>query len=247
MKGCKLDCLKLQHISVKAGDSVLIRDVNLHAHSGELTAIIGRNGAGKSTLLKAIVGQVKYTGKVIYSDFEGSVVKRPLIGYVPQYLNVERGSPTTVFDMIASLTTRYPLFLQRSHKTVKKLTEHLAEFNASHLLNKNLGRLSGGELQRVLVAAAMLPRPDILIMDEPVSGADKAGLTLFYDIIGRLKASSDLIMILVSHDLDFVKENADHVLLLDCGVEIVGSPDQVFDSKAFSHAFSNMHGAGERI
>lgn len=247
MNACKLDCLKLHHISVKTGDSVLLSDVNLHAHSGELTAIIGRNGAGKSTLLKAIVGQMKYSGRMIYSDCAGKVVKRPRIGYVPQYLSVERGSPTTVFDMIASLTTRYPLFLQRRKKTVKKLSEHLAKFNASHLLNKKLGQLSGGELQRVLIAAAMLPRPDILVMDEPVSGADKAGLSLFYDIIAALKASAGLIMILVSHDLNFVKKNADHVLLLDCGVEIVGSPDQVFGSKAFCNAFCNMQGAAEQI
>lgn len=235
MSHCKTHCLKLEHISVKVGDSVLLSDVNLHAHCGELTAIIGRNGAGKSTLLKAILGQVRYTGEVKYTGIDGDSVAQPRIGYVPQYLNVESGSPTTVYDMLASLTTKYPLFLPRRPKTVKKLSGHLAEFNASRLLDSKLGQLSGGELQRVLLAAATLPKPDMLMMDEPVSGMDSTGLKLFYDIIKRLK--NDMIIILVSHDLNFVKKNADHVLLLDCGVETVGNPDSVFESEAFGRVF----------
>lgn len=237
MNGCRIQCLKLKQISVKIGDSVLLSNVNLHAHSGELTAIIGRNGAGKSTLLKAILGQVKHTGSVIYNDDCGAPVRQPRIGYVPQRLDIRGGSPATAYDLLAALTTEYPLFLPRRRKTVEALTEHLANFNAAQLIDKRLGQLSGGELQRVLLAAATLPKPDMLIMDEPVSGMDSAGLKLFYDIIGRLKSGSDMIIILVSHDLDFVRKNADHVLLLDCGVATVGSPDDVFNSEAFMRMF----------
>ena len=127
---CGLHCLKIQHISVAFGDNLLIRDVNMHAHCGELTAIIGRNGSGKTTLLKAILGEVKHTGNILFSGHDDTPVKGLRIGYVPQSLQIDGGSPATVYDMLASLTSRYPVFLPRRLKTVKKLREHLAAFNA---------------------------------------------------------------------------------------------------------------------
>lgn len=237
MNACGLHCLKIQHISVTAGDNVLLRDVSLHAHCGELTAVIGRNGAGKSTLLKAILGEVTHTGNVVFSGHDGGTVDKLRIGYVPQSLSVDGGSPTTVYDMLASLVSRYPLFLPRRAKTVHRLREHLADFNAESLLDKKLGQLSGGETQRVLLAAATLPRPDLLILDEPVSGVDQAGLQLFYRILTRMQANADMVILLVTHDLPFVREHADRVLLLDHGVETIGTPEEVFASEGFRRAF----------
>ena len=94
MSGCGLHCLKIQHITVKAGDTLLVDDVSLHAHCGELTAVIGRNGAGKSTLFKAILGEIRHTGTVEFSGHDGRrPTGTPRIGYVPQTLNVDKGSP----------------------------------------------------------------------------------------------------------------------------------------------------------
>ncbi len=158
---------------------------------------------------------------------------------MPQSLKVDGGSPSTVYDMMASLVTKYPIFLPRRPKTVKYIKEHLNKFNAVGLLDKKLGQLSGGELQRVLLATATLPKPDLLVLDEPVSGIDRAGMQLFYKLIVDLKSKLDMVIILVSHDLEFVRNNADHVLLINRGVEATGSAQKVFASAAFRREFPN--------
>lgn len=110
------------------------------------------------------------------------------------------------------------------------------------LLDKPVGRLSGGELQRVLLAVATLPKPDLLILDEPVSGVDQAGLAQFYETVDRLKATDDMVILLVSHDLDYVRRHADRVVLLGHGVAASGDPETVFASKAFRSAFPEKEG-----
>lgn len=241
--GCGLHCLKINHIGVRAGETVILTDVNLHAHCGELTAIIGRNGAGKSTLLKAMLGEIRHTGTVEFSGHTaGERVHKPRIGYVPQSVNIDSGSPATVYDMLLSYSSAYPAFLPRRKKQTEALRAHLARFSADMLLDKPVGRLSGGELQRVLLAVATLPKPDLLILDEPVSGVDQAGLAQFYETVDRLKATDDMVILLVSHDLDYVRRHADRVVLLDHRVAASGDPETVFADEAFRAAFPEGEG-----
>lgn len=244
MSECRLHCLKINGIGVTVGGKTLLHDVDLHAHCGEMTALIGRNGAGKSTLLKAILDEIRHTGTVEFSGHNGAPVKgqRPRIGYVPQSLSLDEGSPATVYDMLAAYTERYPVFLPRRRRTVEKFRAHLARFRADMLLDRPIGRLSGGELQRVLLAAATMPIPDLLILDEPVSGVDRVGLREFYRFVEDLKKQEDLVILLVSHDLDYVKTHADRVVLLDQTVLSAGTPEAVFSSAEFAAAF----GEGEQ-
>ena len=240
MSGCGLHCLKIEHITVRAGDALLLEDVNLHAHCGELTAVIGRNGAGKSTLLKAILGEIPCEGRVTFSGHSGSPVSgRPRVGYVPQSLNLDPGSPATVYDLALAFTSGWPAFLPRRRKEEERLREHFARFDADALLDKLVGRLSGGELQRVLLAVATRPHPDLLILDEPVSGVDNEGLRRFYEMLEQLRRTDDMVILLVSHDLDYVSRHADRVVLLDRSVQAAGTPEQVFSSPAFAAAFPN--------
>lgn len=235
---CGLHCLKINHIGVRAGEARLLEDVNLHAHCGELTAIIGRNGAGKSTLLKAILGEIPHTGDIEFSGHDGQPASvRPRIGYVPQSLNLDMGSPTTVYDMAVIFTSNRPAFLPRSRRQYERIRQHFARFSAAELLEKPVGRLSGGELQRVLLAIATFKKPDLLILDEPVSGVDNAGLQQFYRLIEQLKETDDMVMLLVSHDLSYVRQHADRVVLLDRTVQESGTPEQVFATAAFHAAF----------
>ncbi len=247
MNDCRLHCLKIHDIGVRVGGKVLLHGVDLHAHCGEMTALIGRNGAGKSTLLKAILGEIPHTGSVEFSGHNGTPVKgqRPRIGYVPQALALDRGSPATVYDMLQALTGTYPVFLPRRRRTVETLTAHLSRFHAAHLLDQPVGRLSGGELQRVLLAAATLPCPDLLILDEPVSGVDRSGLAEFYRVVEELKTTEDLVILIVSHDLEFVRQHADRVVLLDQTVQAVGTPDEVFAHPAFAAAFGGEERDGD--
>lgn len=238
MSACGLHCLKIEHIGVKDSGNEILSDVCLHAHCGELTAIIGRNGAGKSTLLKAILNEIPHTGSIEFSGHDGVPTShRPKIGYVPQRLDMDKASPATVYDMALAFTSKYPAFLPPRKKDVERLKNHFARFGADDLLDHRAGVLSGGELQRVLLAIATIPAPDLLILDEPVSGVDAAGLDRFYGMIESIRKTEDMAILLVSHDLDFVRETADHVVLLDHSVKAFGSPEEVFASKEFQDAF----------
>ena len=240
MSACGLHCLKISDIGVQTDGRVLLHDVNLHVHCGELTAVIGRNGAGKTTLLKAILGEIPHGGSVDFSGHNGTPVsgKKPRIGYVPQSLSIDRNTPATVYDMLLSLVEHYPAFFPKRRKTVENFRAHLSRFRAAELLDSPLGKLSGGELQRVLLAAATLPTPDLLILDEPVSGVDRRGLDELYELLDVLKKQEDLVILLVSHDLAYVREHADKVVLLDKTVQAFGTPSDVFATEAFRDAFA---------
>ncbi len=235
---CGFCCTKIKNISVTLGKKEILKDVSIHIHCGHLTVIIGKNGAGKSTLLKAILGEVKHTGEISFKnkDADGQKIR---IGYVPQKLNIEN-SPMTVYDMIASYTSMHPVFLYKNKKTYQEIKNHLKDFGAEELIDSKVNRLSGGEMQRVLLAQATMPYPDLLILDEPVSGIDENGKAQFYEKINELKTNHDLAVILVSHDFEYVKKYADDVILLDGKVVEKGKPSEVFDSKAFHDAFGGV-------
>lgn len=239
-KACGLHCTKINNISVKFGNDVILKNVSIHIHCGELTVIIGRNGAGKSTLLKAILGEVEHKGNIIFTDEKDNLTKKIKIGYVPQKLNIEKHMPTTVFDMFASCISYIPVFMKKDKKIYKEIKEHLKIFGVDRLIDKSIGDLSGGELQRVLIAMATKPIPNLLILDESVSGIDKNGIRDFYQILNRLKAEYDMSIILVSHDLELANQYADRVILLDKEVIKEGTPQEVFESLEFKNRFGEL-------
>ena len=234
---CGLHCTKINNISVKFGKEVILKNVNLHVHCGELTVIIGRNGAGKSTLLKAILGEVEHTGNITFMDMKEKMAKKIKIGYVPQSINIEKHMPTTVYDLFASCICHVPVFLKKDKKIYQEIKEQLKLFGAEKLIDKSIGDLSGGELQRVLLAIATKPIPNLLILDEPVSGIDENGTKDFYELVNQLKTKYDMSILLVSHDLDSVQKYADRVILLDKEVVKEGTPDEVFHSLEFQNRF----------
>lgn len=236
-KACGLHCIKMKDIGVTVGDKVIIEHINLHIHCGCLTVIIGRNGAGKSTLIKAVLGEIKHKGEIEFKDMKNQKVSELTIGYVPQHLNVEKNTPTSVYDMFASYISRVPVFLKKSKKVYEKIKQQLQLFNAQDLIDKRVCDLSGGELQRVLLSIACTPVPNLLLLDEPVSGIDRNGMELFYKNIDMLKKNYDLALILVSHDLDFVSRYADHVILMDKTIIKEGTPEEVINSKEFEEVF----------
>ena len=126
--------------------------VNIHIHCGQLTAVIGPNGAGKSTLLRAILGEIPHTGVLHYVDAKGKHTGHPIIGYVPQYLRFDVSSPTSVMDLFMACLSRRPVWLCSSKKLRPRVLRSLARVKAEYLIDRRLGALSGGELQRVLLA-----------------------------------------------------------------------------------------------
>lgn len=237
---CGLHCTKINNISVNIGGQEILKNVSIHVHCGQLTVIIGKNGAGKSTLLKAILGEVEHTGNIVFTDMKDNRTKRIKIGFVPQKINIERHMPTTVYDLFASCISDIPVFLRKDKKLYKEIKEQLNLFGADTLIDKSIGELSGGELQRVLLAIATKTIPNLLILDEPVSGIDENGTRDFYNILQELKNKYDMSIILVSHDFKLTKQYADKVILLDKEVIKEGSPEQVFESLEFKCRFGQI-------
>lgn len=237
MNKCGLHCTKIENISVNIENEEIIKNVSFDIHCKEITMIIGKNGAGKSTLLKALLDEIDHTGKVEFYDEKNNKNEKIKIGYVPQHVNIERNMPTTVYDMFASYISNKPVWIFKNKELYEDIKKHLKVFGADELIDKRVGNLSGGELQRVLLSIATTPIPNLLILDEPVSGVDINGTKEFYEILKKLKEKYDLSILLVSHDLDLVKQYADKVILLNKEIVKQGSSEEVFSSKEFKEIF----------
>lgn len=234
-------CTRIENFSVEYAGTEILSDVNLHIHCGQLTALIGPNGAGKSTLIKAILGEIPHKGKISYMSGNGRKSPRPRIGYVPQYLSFDVSAPTTVEDFFLAALSNKPVWLMGAGKLRNRILNDLTRVRAEGLVARRLGALSGGELQRVLLALALDPVPELLILDEPVSGVDHNGLALFYEILDKLRETEDMAILLVSHDLDLVAKNADKVVCLCDGVAITGTPRMVFDNDRVKNVFGEIY------
>ena len=138
MQPCGLHCIKMQDIGVTIGEQNILQHVNLHIHCGTLAAVIGKNGAGKSTLIRAILGDIPHTGTIEFKNRENGHMQKMRIGYVPQSLNIEKKTPISVYDMIASYQSRYPVFWKKSKKLYEKIEEHLTVFKAEELIDKQV-------------------------------------------------------------------------------------------------------------
>ena len=238
-------CTTIKSIGVSSGKTQILHDVSFHLHCGELTVIIGPNGAGKTTLLKALLGELRHTGSIQFHDPSGEE-RRIRIGYVPQKLDLDPNSPVSVYDFFAAMISRRPVFLSKGRFLHKKIGEYLAEFEMDDKLDRRLCDLSGGELQRVLLAVATHPAPELLILDEPVSGIDSNGMSVFYEKLGALKRERDMAILMVSHDLHYVAQYADKMLLLDQTVLSMGTPKEGMASDAFKREFNVFVEAEDR-
>ena len=229
-------CLRVQNLSVSIGDDHILQNVNMHVHCGEMVALIGPNGAGKSTLLKAILGQMDYEGVIAFSA-PGERNRKPRIGYVPQSPNFDPADPLSVADLFACCMTKRPAFLGLSKTMREKVLDCLDRVHATDLIDKRVGTLSGGELQRVLLALALEPLPNILILDEPLSGVDVEGMQSLMDMLDEIRKEYDLSILMITHDFSSLPHYADQVVLIDRTVMKMGKPADVLASEEFRAAF----------
>lgn len=239
---CGYCCTKLVKVGVTLGRNRILENVDLHVHCGQFIAVIGPNGAGKTTLLKAILGEIPHSGHVHFMDSAGQRPDRPLIGYVPQKLEFDTAAPISVRDLFAGAVRRRPVWLGAGGRAEKLAKLSLETVQAGHLLERKLGLLSGGELQRVLLAMAITPVPNLLLLDEPVSGVDLAGIELFYRMVSQLRNDYHLSIILVSHDLATVAQFADRIIFLNRTVLADGTPQEVLSNRLVRQAFAIPEG-----
>ena len=229
-------CLRIQNMSIKIGNATILKDISLHAHCGEIIALIGPNGAGKSTLLKAILGQQEHSGVISFS-VPGQRNRKPIIGYVPQSPTFDPGDPLTVADLFACCMDKRPAFLGLSKKMRSKVIECLARVSAEDLIDKRVGTLSGGELQRVLLALALEPIPNILILDEPLSGVDVEGMDILMELLDDIRKEYDLSILMTTHDFATLDRYMDQAVLIDHEIVLQGSPKEVLESDDFHRVF----------
>ena len=229
-------CLRVENVSVTIGTDQILKDVNLHVHCGEMVALIGPNGAGKSTFLKAILGQREFSGTIAFSE-PGKRSKKPRIGYVPQSPAFDPSDPVSVADLFACCMSKRPAFLGLGRSMRRTVLECLERVHGEDLIDKRIGTLSGGELQRVLLALALEPMPNILILDEPLSGVDVEGMTTLMDMLDEIRKTYDLSILMTTHDFSMLSRYADQVVLIDRGIRIQGNPETVLDSEEFRQAF----------
>ncbi len=229
-------CLRVEELGVKLQEDLILSDINFHLHCGEIVALIGPNGAGKSSLFRSILGQMPYSGHISFAR-AGGKPSRPLIGYVPQSPTFDPGDPITVLDFFTAAISHHPIFLPIRRKQREKVLACLERVKGEALIDKRLGKLSGGELQRVLLALALEPIPQILILDEPLSGVDVEGEYQLLDMLSEIRHRYDLSILLSTHDFATLPMYADKVMLLQQKMLKIGTAAQVLDSKEFRDAF----------
>ena len=236
-------CLKVEDLGVHFGGEEVLHDVSFHLHCGEIVALIGPNGAGKSSLFRTVLGQIPHTGTIEFQRAGGDRT-RPLIGYVPQSPTFDRGDPVSVFDFFSAAISSWPVFLPTPKSLRKRVLACLERVHAGGLLDRRIGALSGGEVQRVLMALALEPLPHILILDEPLSGVDIDGEKQLLDMLDEIRRTYDLSILFSTHDFATLSRYADKVILLKHQVLRVGPPDEVLDSPEFRDVFHLDLGRG---
>jgi zinc transport system ATP-binding protein len=221
-----------------AGQPVL-RGVNLKIPRGQVVALIGPNGSGKTTLLRCLLGLQKMDSGEIRlfgeKDFRRAL---PRIGYVPQRLSLERSFIVSVREFLSLRLEATRHWFWRSHKaTDNLLREVMAEIGVEPLLDRPMAALSGGQLQRVLIAFSLLKKPELLLLDEPTAGVDTPGEKTFYDLITSVQQRHHLTVVLVSHDLSMVYRHASWVYALNGWICCEGPPEEVMNAESLKQAY----------
>ena len=220
-----LPVLEIHELGVRRDGHQLLSDVSLEVRAGVLHFLVGPNGAGKSTLLSAILGFVEFTGTIRVHARDGG-----RIGYVPQQFPVDPTVPLTVGDFLGLARQRRPVCLGLARGTRRRIDELLARVGLEGFASRPLGALSGGELRRVLLAHALDPVPELLLLDEPGSGLDEMATGRLEEILVDLRRTAGVTVLMVSHDLDLARRIGNVVTLLDRGVVETGSPSRILAS-----------------
>jgi len=214
--------VEFQNLTVNLGGNTILDHVSASVPLGSCTAVVGPNGAGKTTLLLSLLGEIPYKGEMITSGERGTPSLR--IGYVPQRLEIDRGLPITVLEFMVAGWQRIPLWFGVRQRHSERAIELLKAVEADNLAQRRLGALSGGEMQRVLLALALGQTPDLLVLDEPAAGVDFKGEHIFCELLEDLRRKHGFTQLMVSHDLSTVTHHATHVICLNKKVIAQGPP-----------------------
>ena len=235
-----LNAVEISNLTVKYPEVTALDNISFVIKQGDFLGIIGPNGAGKSTLFDSMLGlNTTYSGTIKFfdEDIKKSKTYHKSIGYVPQRPEFENNFPATVSDVV-----RMAL---RKKSDENKIDEVLQRLWIHELRNRRIGELSGGQLQRVFIAKALVNDPKILILDEPITGVDQQNIDLFFSILKELNSKHGITIIWSSHDLDAVNKLANHVACLNRTLFFHGESEKFFSDdelvKQYSEASMQEH------
>lgn len=221
-----LPLIEAQNISFRVPEKgkVILNDINLTVFQGQIVTLVGPNGGGKTTLLKILTGGILPT--------KGKIIKSPHIrfSYVPQKLNLNPLLPIPVRTFMSLGNQAFP----------DEIHQALSQYGVCHTLDNMMNNISGGERQRVMVARAILTKPDILALDEPAQGLDISNQTLFYKNLEALREERGITIVLVSHDLHWVMASSDQVICINQHICCAGTPESVSTHQSYADLFPEM-------
>ncbi|MFH0883714.1 MAG: metal ABC transporter ATP-binding protein [bacterium] len=223
----------IEDLHVTFGSRTVLDGVTMTLKGGELNALIGPNGAGKTTLVHALLGFLPFEGRIRYQGLNCS----PRIGYVPQNTSIEPGAPLTTTDFLASGLSHRPVWSGVGIAARETIETVLADVGIPSLTQNRLDSLSGGEFQRVLLAQALLRRPDLLILDEPNTGMDIIGHQLFCGLVEKIHREHGTTTLLITHDLGVVADHAHRVVGINQRVLFEGPVPDVLSEENLVQLF----------
>jgi len=229
--------LEIRDLSVTLGSEPILDKVRMDIAPGTIHALIGPNGAGKTTLIRAVMGGMPHRGSIRFFYRESG-----RIGYVPQLLDFDRSWPITVGDFFALMLRRRPAIWAQRTARRNEIRQALERTECGRLIDRQIGGLSGGELRRVLLAQALIPIPEFLILDEPSSSVDEYGARLFERMLVSLRSDHRLTVLIVAHDLAMIRRVADTATVMNRRVTFQGEAAALEDSALVARAFGQHEG-----
>ncbi len=225
--------IEVGNLSVTLANRAILRKISFALSDGEFLAILGPNGGGKSTLIRAILGLQDYEGAIIYTGGENT------IGYVPQIKTLDRSFPARAEELVATaLNKRWPWSIDAHCKEV--VSDALRQVGADHLMHQQIRNLSGGELQRVYLARAIISKPSLLVLDEPASGVDVVGASDMLEFVEEYRNKYNAAVIMVTHDWEIAFHHASHVLILKTDQISFGKASEAMSEAAIRTAFGHV-------
>ena len=230
----------VKNLWVTLGDHQVLESINLSIKRNTFVAIVGPNGAGKSTFLRVLLGLVKPSkGKIFLFGKDIRHVNPQLVGYVPQVKTMDRSFPAISIELVLSGLNRGWPWHQRKKDQEKAYTA-LEQVGAAHLAKRPLGRLSGGELQRICLARSIVHEPKLVMLDEPATGIDTIGEADMYNLLEEYQAKSKATILMITHDWHAATHHSDDVLLLNKKQISFGSPKDALNEDNLRRAFGHI-------
>ena len=232
--------LTVKNLNVSFDGDHILRDLDFSVSKGDVLAIVGPNGAGKSVLFRTLLGLIPYSGEIEW-------IKDLKISYVPQKFSIDRELPLSTEEFL-KFKKKSMADIVNVLKSVgigsehKNDSDHYMKHVKQHVLNQRLGWLSGGQLQRVLIAWALLDDPDVLLFDEPTAGIDVGGEETIYNLLKKLHGERNLTMLLISHDLNIVYKYANNVLCINKEMICYWVPATVLDPTSLAKLYGGEAG-----